>query len=236
MDTATETLQIIIVEVASPKALHGFNHYHHWGDEDHEFCFRTFSPIKLEQYPGSYFLYAVYSQQELDELYSKVDMTHRIEPVDNLMWSTFGAPYREFLNTNLGMLEKLGKFKLIPIKDFSREDETISLGYPYVLDELFGQEVLEVIRENYVVLFPDKDSMLQAFDYLISDVKIPRESLVSGTRDGRFALSVALTKEEIACLKEIFDRFDLVMLHHSEKIPVSNLGFMEDRTLCSTIT
>ncbi len=112
-----EDLVVIIVEVSSPEALHFFSYGCRYGDDSHRFYFKEFSPIRLEKYPSRYFFYTLYSQSELEELYRKVDMAHRIEPVDNLMWAREGAPYRTFRTSNLEMMTRLGKFEIVPISE-----------------------------------------------------------------------------------------------------------------------
>ncbi len=224
-----EDLVVIVIEVSSPKALHFFSYGRRYGDDSHQFYFKEFSPIRLEKYPSGYFFYALYSQSKLEELYRKVDMAHRIEPVDNLMWARDGAPYRTFRTSNLEMMTRLGKFEIVPISEVPREG-TLGLTdtYHYVIDEIFGETSQGVEKKNYIIEFPNQNSALGGLRMLLETLKVSKDTVRFGTMQGcGWLLSVTLTADEMSKLDEAYDDYDLRLTEHSVEIPAESLGFYE---------
>lgn len=225
----SEDLVVTVIEVSSPEALHSFAYGRRYGDDDHQFSFKEFSPIRLEKYPNRYFFYALYSQSELDELYRKVDMVHRIEPIDNLLWSRYGAPYRTFCTSDLEMMTQLGNFTTVPISEFPKEG-TLGLTdtYHYVIDEIFGELSQEVERKNYIIEFPNQNSALGGVRMILETLKVPKDTVRFGTMQGYgWLLSVTLTLDEMSKLDKAYDEHDLRTTEHSAKIPAESLGFRE---------
>lgn len=239
----TNDTRIIVAEARSRKLLEELKNSFGYGDEHHEFNFQVYSPARLSAYPGRFFLYVSYSERELRELYEKVDMTHRLEPVDQLEWDLrgFGCPYRTFPASNTEMVAKMGKVDFYPFLSYKKKSKLATLPeggdqpHTFVMDEMFGKQEPRVRTKNVILIFCDENNMLQFLDLLLHRKDRPADSIrVGKMNDGlsgqdHWALAVRGVTNEPDQIREVLiyrDR-DFEQIEHTDQIEAERHGFVE---------
>lgn len=230
-------LKIIVIEFSSsngPLLLNDSNR-DYYGDDNYQFNFKKYLPIRLKNYPERHFFYASYSQSELDELYTRVDMTYLVEPVDYLLYrkDLRGAtPYVTFSADDVDMVNKLGKFEFIPLPKYD-ENLIDEKNYKYILNEIFADYQQEKEKKNYIIVFHSKNSMLGCIGSLLY-MRVPKEQIRVGKvkieiGEISYSWSLAVTgiSDEVEKLQKSTSREDLQFMPHSSQTSAEGHGFSE---------
>lgn len=224
---------IIVAEFPSAHALHARSNSFIYGDDSYEFTFQRYSPAIIAKYPERYFLYVQYSQAEFKELYLRVDMTLRIEPVDYLIYSFDSHPYRTFFASDNEMLARLGEFELVPFEKI-KKGNCDEKEYEYVIEDIFGKASHRIMKKNNIVIFHNENSMLGFLDLLVNTLNFPKEQVrvgrVPDRISGRFdswALAVMGVTNEVERLRDtVLGTYeDIIVIEHSAEIAPEHHGF-----------
>jgi hypothetical protein len=221
-----KNLTIILIEVDSSQALSELQCCYIYGDDHHEFRFKQYTPIKVAKYPDRYFLYVLYSEEELALLYERVDMTHRVEPIDYLMYCKRDAPHKTFRADDMEMIAKLGEFKFAPFPTrVYGEKPKHNSPYQYVLGEIFGSIDSVDEKKNLIVVFDRENAMLGWLDLLINAIKFPEAQVAVGKVFTDWAFALTGVTNEIERLSEVCDDDEPTIIAHTSQIPSENLNF-----------